>query len=204
MAPKNKDAAAAALPADAGAEEKIAALQAQVKDLQKQLKEAKAELDRRFSDQKQDFGTLDQQLVDAREKAAQQTRLSAKRLIQIAAVERQLEAEREKNEALVNEVVKQTQMMDRVLSFRDQETARDMAQLTNTNIKLRDKLEVWHERAEELQQERWTFVARFRKGDVPGGGGGGAQQPGGGGGGEDEDSDDDEDGGDQAEEDDDW
>ena len=157
---------AAAAAGDAGepgdGDAVIASLQAQVKDLQKQLRETKAELERKVHD----LGNFDQQLGAAREQAANHTRLSAKRLIQIAAVEAELEKERARSTELSAELVKQTKMMDLVLNFRDQESGRDVAELTNQNIELRDQLEVWRERAQTLQEERWSFVARFRRGEV--------------------------------------
>ena len=60
-------------------------------------------------------------------------RSGAKRLIQIAMLERQLESEQTRNQTMVEELVKQTQMMDRVLNFRDQECARDTTELLHEN-----------------------------------------------------------------------
>lgn len=106
--------------------------------------------------------TLEQELRTAKDKQAELMRSGAKRLIQIAMLERQLESEQTRNQTMVEELVKQTQMMDRVLNFRDQECARDTTELLHENAELKQQLDVWKERAQTLQQERWGFVQKFR------------------------------------------
>jgi hypothetical protein len=110
---------------------------------------------------------LEQQLLEAKEKQAALVRSSAKRLVQIATLERELETERRKNQLMAEELMKQTQMMDRVLNFRDEECARDVNELTRDKMELAAQLEVWRDRARVLQQERWAFVRKFRCVSIP-------------------------------------
>ena len=94
----------------------------------------------------------------------------------ISLAEQELEGERAKGKRMVDELVKQTKMMDLVINFRDQECARDVNELTHENTELSEKLEIWKERAQMLQQERWGFVQKFRaaRAQAAGGSGGGA------------------------------
>ena len=144
-----------------------------VKELQQMLREANDELAKRAAA----HAKMEQQLKEAQDKQADLVRSGAKRLVQIATLERQLEVERTRGKRMMDELVKQTKMMDLVLNFRDQECARDIGELTLENTELADKLDVWKERAQMLQQERWGFVQRFRSAKTeaaksPGGGDG--------------------------------
>jgi len=146
---------------DSGADSADAAAlgaQRQVADLQQQLREANEEVAKRARAQL----VLEQQLKESTEKHAALMRSGAKRLLQIAALERERDSERSRGKRMMDELVKQTQMMDLVINFRDQECARDVNELTQENMELSDKLDVWRERAEMLQSERWGFVQKVR------------------------------------------
>ena len=71
---------------------------------------------------------------------------SAKRLIQITTLERELEAERARGKRMMDELIKQTKMMDLVINFRDQECARDVNELTHENMDtmLSENLKIFH------------------------------------------------------------
>lgn len=79
---------------------------------------------------------LEQQLQEANSKASDLMRTGARRLLQIATLERELDAERTKGKRMLDELVKQTKMMDLVINFRDQECARDVNELTHDNLEL--------------------------------------------------------------------
>jgi len=135
-----------------------AALGAQTSELQQLLREAQDELTKRGRVQL----VLEQQLQEAKAKQVDLMRSGAKRLLQIATLERELDAERGRGKRMMDELIKQTNMMDLVINFRDQECARDVNELTHENMELSEKLDVWRERAQMLQQERWGFVQKFR------------------------------------------
>lgn len=63
---------------------------------------------------------------------------------------------------LEEELAKHSSMMDQVMNFRDKESAHDIHELQHENADLTAQLERWKERAQSLQQERWTFVQKFR------------------------------------------
>lgn len=144
--------------------------QRQVSDAQL-LREANEELANRAHSQ----AALEQQLQEARERSESLMRSGAKRLVQIATLEQQLEDERGRSKRLTDELVKQTKMMDLVINFRDQECAREVNELTHDNTELAEKLDVWKERAQMLQQERWGFVQKFRAAKAQAGEGGNAE-----------------------------
>ena len=139
-------------------EEGIAGPSQIINELQQQLKEANDEARTRAKAQ----SVLEEQLREAKEKHAQQVRIGAKRLIQITALDKELETERLRTKRMMDELVKQTKMMDLVLNFRDQECAREVSELTHDNNELNQKLDLWRDRANTLQQERWGFVQKFR------------------------------------------
>ena len=156
-------------------------------------------------DQKdKDISLLQQKLLESTTKQEDLFRLGAKRMIQIALLEDQLEKERTKTKEMAEQLEKQSQMMDLVINFRDQECARDVNELTHENLTLAGQVEVWKERAQGLQQERWGFVQKFRAAKsqaASGGGTGGFDKMGEH---DDDDDDDDDDDGEKDGSDDDW
>jgi hypothetical protein len=122
------------------------------------LQEALEQLD----EKEQEISILESAVSSCKEKHKELHVIGAKRLIQVAGLEVLLEAEREKNKELAAQLDKQQQMMDMVISFRDQECARDVTELTHENMELAEKLETWRQRAQALQKERWGFVQKFR------------------------------------------
>ena len=127
-------------------------------EVQQLLREANEELAKRARTQT----TLEVQLQESKEKSASLMRSNAKRLIQITTLEQQLDKEKERNKLMMEELVKQTKMMDLVINFRDQECAREVNEMLHENTELTEKLDLWKERAQMLQQERWGFVQKFR------------------------------------------
>ena len=125
-------------------------------------------------DMKSLISTWDKKTQEAKEKQTSLMRSGAKRLMHIAKLEKELEAERSKGKHMVDELVKQTKMMDLVINFRDQECARDVNELTHQNTELAEKLDLWKDRAQMLQQERWGFVQKFRAAKAQAGVGGSA------------------------------
>jgi hypothetical protein len=109
-----------------------AALGAQTSELQQLLREAQDELTKRGRVQL----VLEQQLQEAKAKQVDLMRSGAKRLLQIATLERELDAERGRGKRMMDELIKQTNMMDLVINFRDQECARDVNELTHENMEL--------------------------------------------------------------------
>lgn len=142
------------------------ALQQQLSELQQQLRDAQEDIAKRD----RTVSSLEQQLEESGKKHAVQLRANAKRLIQISTLDRALEAERARSKLMVDELVKQTRMMDLVITFRDRESARDVNELLQENMELSTKVDTWKERAQTLQQERWGFVQKFRaaRGDSDG------------------------------------
>ena len=145
-------------------------MQRQVNELQQQLHEANVDIAKRTRSQ----AVLEQQMQEAKEKQTSLMRSGAKRLMHIAKLEKELEGERSKGKRMVDELVKQTKMMDLVINFRDQECARDVNELTHQNTELAEKLDLWKDRAQMLQQERWGFVQKFRAAQAQAGVGGSA------------------------------
>lgn len=76
--------------------------------------------------------------------------------MQIATLERELEKERARGQSVMDELTKQTRMMDKVLDFRDAECSRETTDLIHENAELSKKLETWKERAQTLQRERYA------------------------------------------------
>lgn len=111
---------------------------------------------------------LQQQLAVAKDKHSALLRKNAKRLVQIATQQREIEGERNRNRLMVEEMVKQTKMLDLVMSFRDKESAKDYHEVLHENVELRERADRWKDRAELLQQERWGFVQKWREGKMAG------------------------------------
>ena len=175
-------------------------------DMPQTLGEALEELARKTKR----IDALEAEVAVAHDKQAEVTRSSAKRLVQIAALEDALEREKAKSAAATEELEKQRGMMELVMNFRDQECARDVNELMHENMELKAKMETWRERAQTLQQERWKFVRKFQAAKlqlIESGVKGNVMANGTGGDGDDDDDDDDdgsEEGDKKLDSDDDW
>jgi hypothetical protein len=77
-------------------------------------------------------------------------------------LKQRLEEQKVKEQGLVNQLVKHTQMLDQVMNFRDKESSREYHELLHENADLSAKCERWRERAQMLQQERWSFVKKWQ------------------------------------------
>ena len=188
-------AAVASSPPTLGADLYTSAL-FQATDLKTAIAMAKELIEERD----QEIARLHEELRSVRDKNAETFRSSARRMAQIALLERSIENGKRREAQLEHELERHGSMMDQVLNYRDKESAGELAELRHENAELSAKMERWKERAQQLQQERWSFVQKWK---VARGRGAGAEDAA-----VEEEEDDDEDegeaGSDRIDSDDDW
>lgn len=160
-AKKKKGKVVEVVPAEVDASASTSAavhMREQVDALRTRLEEATVQIARHPTE----LHLVAAQAEEARDQHAAAMNSHAKQVLQIAALEHELEKEQQHSKELQSELSHQNKMLEQVLSFRDSESASDLNGLLHENAELADQRDRWQERAEMLQQERWGFVKKWK------------------------------------------
>jgi hypothetical protein len=146
--------------------EQLAAAERRNKQLTKQLERRASQMGfvqaLEMDKQQKKLALLEQDLLDAHEARRQLMMSNATRLMRITRLETELQKQRDLQRETQAELEEKGRMLQLVLTYRDKQLTREMAELLHENSELTDAAERWKERATSLAHERRGHVQRWR------------------------------------------
>lgn len=146
--------------------EQLAAAERRNKQLTKQLEGRQSQMSfvqaLEMDKQQKKLALLEQDLLDAHEARRQLMKSNATRLMRITRLETELQKQRDLQRETQAELEEKGRMLQLVLTYRDKQLTREMAELLHENSELTDAAERWKVRATRLAHERRGHVQRWR------------------------------------------
>ena len=146
--------------------EQLAAAERRNKQLTKQLERRQSQMGfvqaLEMDKQQKKLALLEQDLLDAHEARRQLMKSNATRLMRITRLETELQKQRDLQRETQAELEEKGRMLQLVLTYRDKQLTREMAELLHENSELTDAAERWKVRATSLAHERRGHVQRWR------------------------------------------
>ena len=146
--------------------EQLAEVEQRNKKLTKQLERRQSQMGfvqaLAMDKQEKKLALLEQDLVDAHTTRRQLMTSNATRLLRITKLEMELQAQRDLQQDTQAELEEKGRMMQLLLTYRDKQLTKEMAELLHENSELTGEVERWKVKAQSLMHERRGHVQRWR------------------------------------------